>query len=566
MKLKVVLILVMLLPVRWVPGPKVLRLGAGVAFAQEAEEEEGEEEGDPPQVTIGERLFLETRFAQWFAAKAAGPNAPLPAGDPTLDVTTTTGTPLPGAFAGRSMSCRACHLVDEQHFTPNGGNRTYADFARRSPIPARSDGLLVTPRNSPPLVGVARGAIFHTDGEFRTLVDLVEATFTGRNFGWLPDEHDQAVRHIATIIREDDGSGLLARSFGGAYRDVFRGGALMPDELRLPLRFRMDVRTASDKAIVRLVARLVTAYVQSLEFITEGRGFDGSPFDIFLERNGIPRAPKPVQSHLAYSREVRGRLDAIAKPAVVQPDGAHVFALHDQPFQFGPDEIRGLRIFLREGSADGTAVSGVGNCIACHPLPAFSDLKLHNTGVSQREYDAAHGDGAFAALAIPDLATRDAAPDAWLPASPQHPTATGPFRQPAEPARPGLADLGAWNTYANPDLAKPRLQRRLADLVCEAQGPATCRAIRRDPPRLLDASIGLFKTPILRDLGHSQPYMHDGSFDELEDVVTFYRDVSDLARRGALRNAAPEIAGIRLGPDDVAPLAAFLRALNEDYE
>jgi hypothetical protein len=42
--------------------------------------------------------------------------------------------------------------------------------------------------------------------------------------------------------------------------------------------------------------------------------------------------------------------------------------------------------------------------------------------------------------------------------------------------------------------------------------------------------------------------------------------VSDLARAGELRNAASELLDIRLTSDDVEPLAAFLRALNEDYE
>ncbi len=115
------------------------------------------------------------------------------------------------------MSCRACHLVDEHHLAPGGGNRTYADVARLSPIPAREDGLTTTPRNSPALVGIAdrllAPTVFHFDGEFRTLADLVMATLTGRNFGWLPVEHDAAVRHVAAVIREDDGRGALARAF-----------------------------------------------------------------------------------------------------------------------------------------------------------------------------------------------------------------------------------------------------------------------------------------------------------------------------------------------------------------
>jgi cytochrome c len=31
-----------------------------------------------------------------------------------MDFTTTTGDPLPGPFAGASMNCRSCHLVDER--------------------------------------------------------------------------------------------------------------------------------------------------------------------------------------------------------------------------------------------------------------------------------------------------------------------------------------------------------------------------------------------------------------------------------------------------------------------
>jgi hypothetical protein len=42
--------------------------------------------------------------------------------------------------------------------------------------------------------------------------------------------------------------------------------------------------------------------------------------------------------------------------------------------------------------------------------------------------------------------------------------------------------------------------------------------------------------------------------------------MSRLAREGRVRNADPDLSGILLKDEDVAPLAAFLRALNEDYE
>jgi hypothetical protein len=60
--------------------------------------------------TVGERLFLETRFAQAFKVfldNGGGVNTELPAGDPVLDDTQTTGQPLPGPFAGLTISISA---------------------------------------------------------------------------------------------------------------------------------------------------------------------------------------------------------------------------------------------------------------------------------------------------------------------------------------------------------------------------------------------------------------------------------------------------------------------------
>jgi cytochrome c peroxidase len=127
-------------------------------------------------------------------------------------------------------------------------------------------------------------------------------------------------------------------------------------------------------------------------------------------------------------------------------------------------------------------------------------------------------------------------------------------------------DLGLWNVFANPDFPNLEHQRRLARVVCRALGKDACRVARDDRGALLDAAMALFKTPGLRDLGHSGPYFHDGSADTLEDVVQFYRDTAARARAGLLRNAAPELLAVDLRAEDVAPLTAFLRSLNEDYE
>jgi cytochrome c peroxidase len=227
----------------------------------------------------------------------------------------------------------------------------------------------------------------------------------------------------------------------------------------------------------------------------------------------------------------------------------------------------GLRIFLassgtRRLSAARVAAGGVGNCASCHFLPTFTDFAFHNSGASQDEYDAIHGEGAFAALAIPDLDTRNADPAAYLPASPQLPNGSGRFRAVPSLAKPGDTDLGVWNIYANADVTNQRLQLFLASSICRAHSVhRSCSS----QSNLLDASIGLFKTPPLRDLGQSAPYLHTGGKDTIEDVLAFYQKVSGQLRDGTLRSGAPELGGIGLTDGDIPKLAAFLRSLNEDY-
>jgi hypothetical protein len=175
---------------------------------------------------------------------------------------------------------------------------------------------------------------------------------------------------------------------------------------------------------------------------------------------------------------------------------------------------------------------------------------------SQDEYDAIHGSGSFAALFIPDLHTRLGNHDAYLPPTPKHLDAQGPFRDNPELDKPGRTDLGLWNVYANADFLKPQL--RIQRLLCNG-------GIRCAPHILLPKTIALFKTPGLRDLGHSAPYFHTGRKETIEDVVGFYKGISELARTGEVRNGAPELEGMTLAEGDIAPLSAFLKALNEDY-
>src|SRR6185503_8120669 len=69
--------------------------------------------------------------------------------------------------------------------------------------------------------------------------------------------------------------------------------------------------------------------------------------------------------------------------------------------------------------------------------------------------------------------------------------------------------------------------------------------------------IGAFKTPTLREISRSAPYMHDGRFKTLEEVVNFYN-------KGGVKNPHqdPLILPLELTDQEKSDLVAFLRTLN----
>jgi cytochrome c peroxidase len=225
---------------------------------------------------------------------------------------------------------------------------------------------------------------------------------------------------------------------------------------------------------------------------------------------------------------------------------------------FGKKELAGLKLFFRAGN---DKQSG-GNCASCHTAPHFTDFAFHNTGLTQHNYDQLHGNGAFNKLAIPGLARRNADYEAYLPATASHPRASSRFRSIPRADKPGYTDLGLWNVFANPDMPNP--QDKLTALLCQQAKKHNVSPC--NPESLLDMSIARFKTPGLRDLGHANPYMHTGQFDDLQQSVGFYIVSSALAKSGQLRNSDPALRAIRLTADDIEPLVAFLESLNEDYE
>jgi hypothetical protein len=372
-----------------------------------------ESDATPGEQNLGERIFVDTRFAEYFEQNMAGVNDPLAVGDPVVAQVSTPAGILPGPFAGHSINCRSCHFVTEFTNVTNVRNRSYADFVDHSPIPRNINGILSTPRNAMQMVGSLQphsGPIFlHFDGEFTTPEDLVESTITGRNFGWSPDQHALAVAHIARVIREDNGMNTPAATYGCGltYAKIFLGtDPSIPADCRIAAQYKIDVTTASDEAIVEKLAGVVAAYAEGLLFKQDELGrIIASPYDVFLRANHLPTAPRAGETEAQYAQRLLGLVENLTSPVFIDASYGS-FQYHPQPFVFGPTELQGLEIFLRAAPGAPDDSQHAGNCAACHRPPNFTDFSFRNTGVAQEEYDLANGTGAFAGLQIPTQAVR----------------------------------------------------------------------------------------------------------------------------------------------------------------
>jgi cytochrome c peroxidase len=77
------------------------------------------------------------------------------------------------------------------------------------------------------------------------------------------------------------------------------------------------------------------------------------------------------------------------------------------------------------------------------------------------------------------------------------------------------------------------------------------------------ADVGAYKAPTLRNLAFTAPYMHDGRFKTLDEVLAFYN--SNLVSSPSISPLMHHIAtgGIRLSPPQLADLKSFLLTLTD---
>ncbi|HKX26532.1 MAG TPA: cytochrome c peroxidase [Blastocatellia bacterium] len=74
--------------------------------------------------------------------------------------------------------------------------------------------------------------------------------------------------------------------------------------------------------------------------------------------------------------------------------------------------------------------------------------------------------------------------------------------------------------------------------------------------------LGMFKTPGLRNVSRTAPYMHNGVFNSLEEVVTFYNDGGGRGRGLDVFTQDPKVAKLNLTEEQKRDLVSFLKSLD----
>lgn len=191
-----------------------------------------------------------------------------------------------------------------------------------------------------------------------------------------------------------------------------------------------------------------------------------------------------------------------------------------------PAAKRGARLFV-----------GKAACIDCHSTPLFSDGAFHNIGVPQRG-----------------------------PAVPTETDVDGAGRAFADGWHRGLQIILAGRQSGIDENRRFRTSPApapWADSTPDLVNVANQQSLSKYPLAVSEDMRGAWRTPSLRQIAETGPYMHNGFYQSLEEVVRHYNV------GGTQEGAAPERLSKRLRPlgltdREVADLVAFLETLTAE--
>lgn len=379
--------------------------------------------------------------------------------------------------ANLATSCRTCHIPPEV----TDGDTQFTDGLALSVVPATARGSKrETLRNTPSLLDAVNRTPLMWDGRYDAIDTLLPDKLLSEHMGWLPDDANRAKEEIQALLMNDTGEDTLAE---GSYAEQFQAVK------------GVDVLALSADEAVATVAASIKDYLDTA--VTHNTSaYDALTFLNRLNEGLAGEGDTPQ----ALAGRIFGR--------IANEEGRVLIRF---PNIFDEDSYQGMKTFMRVmptfSSSTFEEETNIGNCIACHVPPKFTDGKFHNIGITQFEYDGVHGDGQFLRMGFRE--------------------ASDATRARATAENPEAADLGHFNVEAAPE------------------------------------NVGAFRTPPLRFIEKTGPYMHNGAYATLEDAIRAHIKAADMAHDWSLRNADPELKKIRITEKDIPQLVAFLNKLNE---
>ncbi len=232
---------------------------------------------------------------------------------------------------------------------------------------------------------------------------------------------------------------------------------------------------------------------------------------LFRYRSPLLRAFPEVGQYLGTEYEVPVVFQAVGKAIASYERTVLAF---DSPFD---SYALGNSRALSDAAVRGMAIfEGKGNCTACHPASLFTDVTTGNA---------------------PDVGFHN----------------IGVFRQGYET---GTNDASGGPLFPNTDMPG-------------YEGYDLGRYYVTGSP----ADIGKFKTPTLRQLRCTEPYMHNGKYGSIRDAVEFVvrgtvAGISDPYEGDFVGEVSPVIADIRSmywSEDEISDLTAFLESLSGGF-
>lgn len=259
------------------------------------------------------------------------------------------------------------------------------------------------------------------------------------------------------------------------------------------------VNAAFEPALFR-DGRVGSLEEQALKPLVDRDEMGNPSLDALIARmRGMPDYEEPFRRAFGRAADAEGLAKAVASWERTMVAGNAPF----DRWRFGEDETavtaaakRGFELF-----------AGKAGCVACHAIERdralFTDHGYHNTGVGAAA-DRSRAEGVRVEIAPGAFATLD-------------------WRTVASVSEPPKSDLGRLEVTGDP-----------ADRLA-------------------------YKTPSLRNVALTAPYMHDGSLSTLRDVVRFYN-------RGGNPNPGLDIRIRPLGLNEAeaADLLAFFESLTSD--